>query len=105
MQFDRSKRREFITLLAAGDHACFYSPANDNIVSLQRRGAVFIACHDSIHAIARMVHDDATFSASPADKIAADLTNNLIPGAVLVPSVVAFLVELQRASFTYAKGA
>jgi intracellular sulfur oxidation DsrE/DsrF family protein len=82
----------------------FYSPSNNNVVSLQRRGAVFIACHDSIHAIARTLHDNQTFSASPADKIAADLTNNLIPGAVLVPSVVAFLVELQQAGFTYAKG-
>jgi len=29
--------------------------------------------------------------------------NNLIPDAVLVPSVVAFLVELQRAGFPYVK--
>ena len=40
-----------------------------------------------------------------ADAIAADLTNNLVPGVVLVPSVVAYLAELQDARFTYAKGA
>ena len=81
----------------------FYGPANANIVSLQRRGAVFLACHDSIHAIARKVHGNPEFATIPADTIAADLTNGLIPGAVLVPSMVAFLVELQRAGFTYAK--
>lgn len=32
------------------------------------------------------------------------LTNGLISNAVLVPSVVAFLVELQRSGFTYSKG-
>lgn len=79
----------------------FYGPGNNNIVSLQRRGAVMVACHDSIHAIARGIAAKRTGS---ADTIAADLTNNLVDGAVLVPSVVAFLVDIQRAGFTYAKG-
>lgn len=83
----------------------FYGPANNNIISLQHRGAVFLACHDSIHAIARGLHGMPEFAATPADTIAADLTNGLIPGVVLVPSMVAFLVELQRAGFTYAKAA
>ncbi|MGO4722187.1 MULTISPECIES: thiosulfate dehydrogenase [unclassified Inquilinus] len=83
----------------------FYGPANNNILSLQRRGAVFIACHDSIHAVARRLHGIPDFAATPADVIAADLTNGLIPGVILVPSVVAFMVELQRAGFTYAKAA
>jgi hypothetical protein len=43
------------------------------------------------------------FSGVPADEIAADLTNSLVPGAVLVPSVVAFIAELQRAGYSYAK--
>jgi intracellular sulfur oxidation DsrE/DsrF family protein len=86
------------------DVAGYYGPANNNIVSLQRRGAVFIACHDSIHAIARTLHDSATPPAGSADATAADLTNNLLPGAVLVPSVVGFLVDLQSRGFTYAKG-
>jgi intracellular sulfur oxidation DsrE/DsrF family protein len=79
----------------------FYGAANNNIITLQRRGVVFLGCHDSIHAIARMLHAKV---GADADVIAADLTNNLIPGVVLVPSVVAFLVELQRNGFTYAKG-
>ncbi|MGO4513397.1 transcriptional initiation protein Tat [Bradyrhizobium sp. MOS001] len=81
----------------------FYGPQNSNIVSLQRRGAVFLGCHDSIHAIARYLHQSGEFSDVSPDAIAADLTKNLIPGVVLVPSVVAFLVELQHAGFTYSK--
>jgi len=79
----------------------FYGPGNNNIASLQRRGAVMVACHDSIHAIARGI---VAKQGGDPDVIAADLTNNLIPGVVLVPSVVAYLIELQHAGFTYAKG-
>ena len=79
----------------------FYGPMNNNIVSLQKRGAVFIACHDTIHYFARKLAGMAAFAERSADEIAADLTNNLVPGAVLVPSVVAYLVELQRSGFTY----
>jgi intracellular sulfur oxidation DsrE/DsrF family protein len=81
----------------------FYGAGNNNITSLQRRGAVFVACHDSIHGIARNLRAKLELSAD-ANQIAADLTNNLIPDAVLVPSAVAFLVELQRRGYTYAKG-
>ena len=86
----------------------FYGPDNDNIVSLQRRGAVFVACHDSIYAIARKLQQvagaDSDLARTPTGEIAADLTNSLVPDCVLVPSVVAFLVELQKAGFTYVKG-
>lgn len=81
----------------------FYGAGNTNIRTLQRRGAVMVACHDSIHAIARGVVAKA--GTGNADVVAADLTNNLIEGVVLVPSVVAYLVELQAAGFTYAKAA
>jgi intracellular sulfur oxidation DsrE/DsrF family protein len=81
----------------------YYGPNNNNIVTLQRRGMVFVACHDSIHAISRGLHAVPEFSGVSADEIAADLTNSLVPGAVLVPSVVAFIAELQRAGYSYAK--
>jgi intracellular sulfur oxidation DsrE/DsrF family protein len=82
----------------------YYGPNNNNIQTLQQRGVVFVACHDSIHAIARNVHANLDFAGTSPDLIAAELTNSLIPGAILVPSVVAFMVELQRAGFTYSKG-
>lgn len=84
--------------------AGFYGPAGNGILTLQRRGAVMVACHDSVHAIARGIAAKRP-DGPGADAIAADLTNHLVAGAVLVPSVVAFLVELQRAGFTYAKAA
>ncbi|MFC3692623.1 transcriptional initiation protein Tat [Chenggangzhangella methanolivorans] len=80
----------------------YYGPQNNNIQTLQERGAAFIACHDSIHAIARTLQTKRPTGPS-ADMIAADLTNHLVEGSILVPSVVAFLAELQRAGFTYAK--
>ena len=86
------------------DLSGFYGPNNNNIWTLQQRGAVFLACHDSIHAIARNVHAMPDFGSAAPDSIAADLTNHLVPGAILVPSVVAFMAELQRAGFTYSKG-
>jgi hypothetical protein len=64
---------------------------------------VFVACHDSIHAIARGLHADREFSEVSANEIAADLTNSLLPGLILVPSMVAFIAELQRAGYSYAK--
>lgn len=86
----------------------FYGPDNNNIVSLQKRGSVFVACHDSIYAISRRLQQAAgpgtALGGMPIGALAADLTNNLIPDCVLVPSVVAFLVELQKAGFTYVKG-
>jgi hypothetical protein len=85
---------------ALQDVAGFYGPQNNNIPSLQRRGAVFVACHDSIHAISRTLAQSSP--SHSANDIAADLTNNLIPGAVLVPSVVAFMVDLQKKGFTFA---
>jgi hypothetical protein len=82
----------------------FYGPANNNVISLQRRGAVFIACHDSIFAIARMLQTSNPADIGSVNAIAADLTNNLIQDAVLVPSVVSFMVDLQSKGFTYSKG-
>lgn len=112
MAGSKSKRNDFIVGKSGAtekdDHQDvngFYGPANNNIPSLQKRGAVFVACHDSIHAIARAIASKESNSGMPADAVAADLTNNLIPGVVLVPSVVAYLAELQDARFTYAKGA
>ena len=81
----------------------FYGPENNNISTLQDRGMAFIACHDSIHAIARNICRGDRGDVRGCDELAAELTNHLVPGAILVPSVVAFLVELQRVGFTYAK--
>jgi hypothetical protein len=39
----------------------------------------------------------------PVDKIAAELSNHLIPDVVLTPGAVATLVNLQQAGFAYSR--
>ena len=79
-----------------------FSPENNSIPALQRRGVVFMSCHNAIWEQATRLHklgqnpDGAT-----VDVIAADLTNHLLPGVVLTPGAVATLPELQQAGFHY----
>jgi hypothetical protein len=81
-----------------------FSATDNSITVLQRRGAVFMACHNAIwelsgHLIAAGVNPDHLSH----EALAAELTNHLIPGIVLTPGVGGTLVELQRAGFTYGK--
>ena len=81
-----------------------FSPSDNSITVLQRRGAVFMACHNAIwelsgHLIAAGVNPDHL----SLEALAAELTNHLIPGIVLTPGVGGTLVELQRVGFTYGK--
>jgi hypothetical protein len=102
----------FITLPPASAHdaADFqaadgaFSAADNSIAVLQRRGAVFLACHNAIWELAARL---AAAGQNPdhlgTEALTAELTNHLIPGAVLTPGVVATLVELQRAGFAYSR--
>ena len=79
-----------------------FSPADNSITVLQRRGAVFMACHNEIwelaaHLIATEVNPDHLSH----EALAAELTNHLIPRIVLTPGVGGTLVELQQAGFIY----
>lgn len=81
-----------------------FSSKDNSIAVLQRRGAVFMACHNAIwemsgHLIAAEVNPDHLSH----EALAAELTNHLIPGIVLTPGIVATLAELQHAGFTYGK--
>jgi hypothetical protein len=81
-----------------------FSPRDNSIEALQRRGAVFLACHNAVwelsdHLIAAGNNPDKLTT----DKLCAELTNHLIPGVVLTPGAVGTLVELNRAGFAYAR--
>jgi hypothetical protein len=80
-----------------------FSPSDNSIPALQRRGAVFFACHNSIweqsEALIRRGQNPDKLS---HEALAAELTNHLIPGAVLTPGAVATLVKFQQAGFHYA---
>jgi hypothetical protein len=80
-----------------------FSPANNSIPALQRRGAVFFACHNSIwEASARLIREGSYPDGLTIEALAAELTNHLIPDVVLTPGAVSALLELQQAGFQYA---
>lgn len=81
-----------------------FSPLNNSIPALQRRGAVFMSCHNAIWEQATKLHEKGVNPDKlEVDALAAELTNHLIPGVVLIPGAVATLPELQQAGFHYAR--
>jgi hypothetical protein len=80
-----------------------FSQYDDSIPALQRRGVVFLACHNAIWEwagtlIATGVNPDGLSHSA----LAAEMTNHLIAGVVLTPGMVGTLPELQRTGFDYA---
>jgi hypothetical protein len=81
-----------------------FSPHDNSIVVLQKRGAVFLACHNEIWELTMGLHakgDNPDHLTHP--QMAAEFTNHLIPGAVLTPGIVGTLPELELAGYQYAK--
>jgi hypothetical protein len=80
-----------------------FSSHDNSIPALQRRGVVFLACHNAIWEFAeKLIATEVNPDHLSHDALAAELTNNLIAGAVLTPGIVGTLPELQRAGFNYA---
>lgn len=77
--------------------------AGDTIPLLMNRGVVFMACHNAIwgHAQVLIKAGQNPDKLGP-EALAAELTNHLIPGAILTPGAVGTLPELQKAGFFYA---
>jgi hypothetical protein len=81
-----------------------FSSKDNSIVVLQRRGVVFMACHNAIWEHAeRLSAAGQNPDHLPLDRIAAELANHLIPDVVLTPGAVATLVNLQQAGFAYSR--
>jgi hypothetical protein len=95
---------------AAADPANYENPvgpfsSEDNTIpALMRRGVVFMSCHNAIweQAAALMKLDINPDKLSHA-ALAAELTNHLVDGAVLIPGAAGTLPELQQVGFHYAK--
>jgi hypothetical protein len=80
-----------------------FSPHDNSIPALQRRGVVFLACHNAIWEFAeRLIAAGVNPGALSHGALAADLTNHLIAGVVLTPGIAGTLSELQRGGFNYA---
>jgi hypothetical protein len=81
-----------------------FSPRANSIQSLQRRGAVFMACHNAVWELSqRLIAADNNPDKLPLDAICAELTNHLIDGVVLTPGAVGTVVELASAGFAYSR--
>lgn len=81
-----------------------FSPHNNSIPALQRRGVVFLACHNSIWEVTeRLIAADVNPDKLSHEAMAAELTNHLAAGAVLTPGIVGTLPELTVAGFSFAK--
>src|SRR5258708_31962437 len=80
-----------------------FSPNNNSIPALQRRGAVFFACHNSIWEQSdALIRNGSNPDKLSHEALAAELTNHLIPDAVLTPGAVATLLRFQEGGFHYA---
>ena len=81
-----------------------FSPHDNSIPALQRRGVVFLSCHNAIWEISeKLLRAGVNPDKLPHEALAAEFTNHLIPGAVLTPGAVGTLPELQQAGFHYVK--
>jgi hypothetical protein len=81
------------------DDAGSYQDAS--LETLQRRGLIVLTCHTAVEEQARALFRAgfAPHAAGPAE-VAADILTHLIPGAVVVPSMVAAIAVLQ-ATYRY----
>ena len=81
-----------------------FSPADNSIPALMRRGVVFMSCHNAIwEQAAALINADLNPDKLSHEALAAELSNHLIAGVVLIPGAAATMPELQQAGFHYAK--
>ncbi|MFL6716872.1 MAG: transcriptional initiation protein Tat [Burkholderiaceae bacterium] len=81
-----------------------FSPHDNSIVTLQRRGVAFLSCHNAIWETAeKLIAAGMNPDKLSHEALAADLTNHLISDVILTPGAVGTLPELQQAGFHYAK--
>ena len=85
------------------DPAGPFSGADNSIPALMRRGVVFMSCHNAIwEQAAALIKAGVNPDKLSHGTLAAELSNHLVDGAVLIPGAVGTLPELQQAGFHYA---
>ncbi len=85
------------------DPAGAFSSEDNSIPALMRRGVVFMSCHNAIwEQAAALIKLDINPDRLSHAALAAELTNHLVDGAVLIPGAAGTLPELQQAGFHYA---
>ena len=98
------QKAEFADPAHVEDPSGAFSPADNSIPALMRRGVVFTSCHNAIwEQAAALIKADRNPDKLSHEALAAELTNHLIPGVILTPGAVGTMPELQQAGFQYAK--
>ncbi len=84
------------------DDKGFYQ--DTSIEALQKRGVIMLTCHTAVEEQARrLVKQGLAPSGMTPTEVANDILTHLIPGAVVVPSMVATVAVLQaKHNYTYA---
>jgi molybdopterin-binding protein len=84
------------------DESGAFSPADNSVEALIERGAVFLACHNQTWEMAgALLKAGINPHHLTHDELSADLTNHIIPQAIVTPGVVATIPELQVRGFHY----
>ena len=85
------------------DQAGPFSAEDNSIPALMRRGVVFMCCHNAIwEQAAALIKADLNPDKLPHAALAAELTNHLVDGVVLIPGAGGTMLELQQVGFHYA---
>ena len=94
---------------AAADPADYEDPTgpfsgeDNSIPALMRRGVVFMCCHNAIwEQAAALIKADLNPDKLSHAALAAELTNHLVDGVVLIPGAGGTMPELQQVGFHYA---
>src|SRR6266478_1204512 len=94
---------------AASDPANYEDPAgafsseDNSIPALMRRGVVFMCCHNAIwEQAAALIKADLNPDKLSNAALAAELTNHLVDGVILIPGAGGTMLELQQVGFHYA---
>ncbi len=66
-----------------------------SIEALQQRGLILLTCHTAVEEQARLLVKKGYAPGMTADGVAADILTHLVPGAFVVPAMVATLAVLQ----------
>jgi hypothetical protein len=79
-----------------------YSAAGNFVPTLQKRGVVFLGCHNAIWELAAaLLKGGNNPDGRSHEELAADLTNGLIPGAISTPGNEAMIGKFQASGFVY----
>src|SRR5882757_1773212 len=85
------------------DPAGPFSGDDNSIPALMRRGVVFMSCHNAIwEQAAALIKLDINPDKLSHAALAAELTNHLLDGVVLIPGAGGTMLELQQVGFHYA---